>query len=413
MRWYSKIAAAALAALLQACVTAPVSAPAPSTAVEARAPVTILVSIDGFHPDYLDRGVTPVMSGLADSGVRAAMRPSFPTKTFPNHYTVVTGLRPDRHGIVSNNFIDPERPDRTFNMSVTDSFYWEGGEPVWIAAERAGISTATMFWPGSNIEIAETRPSNWHQFNQNVTGRQRVDAVIDWLRRPAETRPRFVTLYFDTVDTAGHRYGPDAPETDQAVAEIDALIGRLVRELDTLGQPANLVIVADHGMAPIDESRVVRLDELVPPESIVTVDTGAFASIYLTEGALESVEAALLSQHPHMTCWRRSEIPARFAYGANPRVAPIFCLAETGWMILNGAPDPEWPITGGNHGYDNEAPEMRALFLAHGPAFRSGVTLPDFDNVDVEPLLRRLIGLPQHDAAIDGTLTPVEPALAE
>ena len=414
MRWYSKLLAAALAATLQACVTPPAQTPVSSAAtMEAREPVTILVSIDGFRRDYLDRGVTPVLSELAGDGVVAAMRPSFPSKTFPNHYALVTGLRPDRNGIVSNSFYDPRRPDQRFTMATTDAFYWDEAEPVWVAAEKAGIRTATMFWPGSNVAIEDVRPSDWQQFNEDVTGRQRVDAIIDWLRRPADTRPQFLTLYFDTVDTAGHRFGPDAPETEAAVANVDALVGRLITGLDQLHQPANLVIVADHGMAPIAADRVVQLPDLVSPDTVHMIETGAFAGIVPLPGHEAAVRAALIGDHRGMTCWERQNIPARFHYGTNPRIPPIFCLADTGWMILNGPPDPEWPIKGGNHGFDNDAPEMRALFLGHGPAFRQGLTLAPFDNVDVEPLLRKLIGLPQHDAAIDGTLAPLEPALID
>ncbi|WP_431469776.1 ectonucleotide pyrophosphatase/phosphodiesterase [Sphingosinithalassobacter sp. LHW66-3] len=414
MHWSSKILAAGVAALLQACVTAPAIAPEPPTApaapaiAEVREPVTILVSIDGFHPDYLRRGVTPVLSGLAAQGVEASMRPSFPTKTFPNHYTIVTGLRPDRSGIVANRFEDPERPGETFTMATSDSHYWEQAEPIWVAAERAGIRTATMFWPGSNVEIRDTRPSDWQQFNQEVSGRQRVDAIIDWLRRPPTTRPEFLTLYFDTVDTAGHRFGPEAPETTAAVAEVDSLIGRLTAELTALGQPANLVIVSDHGMAATHEDRMIRIDRMLPPESFRAVETGPYAGIVPAEGAENQVAATLLTPHKHMQCWRREDIPSRLHYGSNPRVPPIICLAELGWLIL--AADPEWPITGGSHGWDNAAPEMRALFLASGPAFAAGRTLPPFDNVAVEPLLRHLIGLPQRDD-IDGTIAPFEDVL--
>lgn len=410
MRWYTKVLAAGLAALLQACVTAPAVAPERAVQAAPRAPVTILISIDGFRPDYLTRGATPVLSQLAAAGVTAAMRPSFPSKTFPNHYAIVTGLRPDRSGIVANRFVDPERPDERFTMATTDPFYWDEGTPLWVAAEAAGIRTATMFWPGSNVPIHGTYPSDWQQFNQAVTGRQRVDAVIDWLRRPAESRPRFLTLYFDTVDTAGHRYGVSAPETTAAVAEVDTLIGRLRSGLSALDQPANLVIVSDHGMADVGADRVIRLDAMLPPEAFQAIETGPYAGLAPQPGHEAEVDAALLAPHEHMQCWHRERIPARLHYGRNPRVPPIVCLADVGWVILAAPPPPDWPVAGGNHGWDNDAPAMRALFVASGPAFVAGRTLPDFDNVDVEPLLRTLIGLPpQHD--IDGTAAPFADAL--
>jgi len=421
MRWYSKLAAAAAAAILQACATAPVDAPRPAAAaapVEKRAPVTILVSIDGFRADYLDRGVTPVLSDLAAHGVRAAMRPSFPSKTFPNHYTLVTGLRPDRNGITANKMEDPRRSGEIFTMETDDPFWWNDATPVWVDAEKAGIRTATMFWPGSNVPVGGvkadkwpykvtggTRPADWAQFNPAVTGEQRVRGVIDWLRRPAEIRPQFVTLYFDTVDTAGHTYGPDAPETKAAVHEIDGLIGQLMDGLARLHQPANLVIVADHGMAATSSTRVVALNQWLTPDDYHLVETGSYASLAPAPGHESRVEKALLGRHDQFECWRRAEIPARFHYGRNPRVPPIFCLADIGWEIAEKPPERE--RHGGNHGYDNFAPEMAALFIASGPAFRAGQTLAPFDNVDVEPLLRRLLGLPAGTDR-DGDATPFE-----
>ncbi|MBR0553713.1 ectonucleotide pyrophosphatase/phosphodiesterase [Stakelama marina] len=425
MRPFRFLAALAAATLLPACVTQPAAAPpqpaAQSAAVEAKQPVTILVSIDAFRPDYLDRGVTPNLSHLKQTGVFSAMRPSFPSKTFPNHWTLVTGEYPDHHGITANKMEDPERPGETFTMATDDPFWWNAAEPVWVAAEKAGIRTATMFWPGSNVAwggtmdakwphdiTGGTRPEDWQQFNQAINGTQRVNAVLDWLRRPAATRPKFVTLYFDTVDTAGHMYGPNDPRTTKAVAGVDADIGMLVEGLKRLDQPANLVIVADHGMAAISKDRVIPLDRFVPAAEYRVVESGSYASLWPTEGHKAEVEKALLGKHDHMTCWRKGEIPARFHYGTNRRIPPIFCLADDGWTIT---PDSTMAgHDGGNHGYDNKAPDMAALFIAHGPRFARGVTLPSFDNVDVEPLLRDLIGLPRnpHD---DGSDAPFKAVL--
>ena len=177
---------------LMGCTTADLPPPQTAAAMQ-REPVTILVSIDGFMPDYLGRGDSPHLDALAASGVTAEMRPSFPTKTFPNHYTIVTGLRPDHHGIVDNNMEDAARPDERFSMGnasqALDPFWWDGGEPIWVTAEKQGVRSATMFWPGSEVAIRGTRPSDWQRFDQNITNPQRVAAVVDWLRRPQATRP--------------------------------------------------------------------------------------------------------------------------------------------------------------------------------------------------------------------------------
>ncbi|WP_374945071.1 ectonucleotide pyrophosphatase/phosphodiesterase [Sphingomonas sp.] len=423
-----KVTAILSALALQACAyphtppaLAPVTRPAgPATGVlantQARTPVTILVSIDGFRPDYLNRGVTPVLNRLASGGVTGPMRPSFPSKTFPNHWTLVTGDVPDRHGIVANTMEDAARPGETFTMATDDPFWWNAAEPVWVAAERAGIRTATMLWPGSNvawgstekkgdhgITAGGTRPQDWQQFNANLTARQRVDTVIDWLRRPAATRPRLVMLYFDTVDSAGHEFGPAAPQTTAAVAAVDTAIGSLVDGLAGIGQPANLVIVADHGMAATATERTIALDAIAPAADYRVIESGPYATLVPAATREVAVERAMTARHPHMTCWPKRAIPARLHYGTNPRVPPILCLAESGWLILKSPPSK--PVDLGNHGYDNRAPDMRALFVANGPAFVPGKRIGAFDNVAIYPLLRDLIGLPPA-TGIDGTDSP-------
>ncbi len=414
MRWTSRFAATALAALLQACVTPPVDAPRPATVsapVEARAPVTILISIDGFRPDYLTRGVTPNLNALAQAGISASMRPSFPSVTFPNHWTVVTGLRPDRHGIVGNRMEDAAHPGMTFTMQSEEPFWWTQADPIWITAERAGIRTATMFWPGANISFNGLRPSDWQQYGHEVSNRQRVDAVIDWLRRPAATRPQFLTLYFDTVDSAGHSNGPDSPKTTAVVADVDAAIGRLRSELTALGQPANFVITADHGMAATSPDRVIRLDQLIDPTSFRMVTGGTYAGLEPISGKEAALSAAISKPHPHMQCWPKAQIPAALHYGKHPRVPSIICLAETGWLIFDKAPPPDRPVrAGGAHGYDPAAPDMAALFIASGPAIRAAGGLESFDNVDVAPLLRSILGLPA-DERLDGDDRPFRGAL--
>ena len=405
-------------------VTAPAQPVATMPTVPAQAPVTILISIDGFRSDYLDRGLTPRLAALARAGVTGPMQPSFPSKTFPNHWTLVTGLVPDRHGIVGNTMEDAARPGETFTMKTDDPFWWNAAEPIWVTAERAGVRSATVSWPGSNVgwggtivkgenhdlPQGATRPRDWQQFNQALTGAQRVDAVIDWLRRPAATRPRFVTLYFDTVDSAGHDDGPNSPEVNAALADVDTAIGRLVDGLAMLGQSANLVIVADHGMAATSSARTIALDRVARPSDYRMLETGPYASLFARPGRDAALARALLRPHPHMICWRKGAIPARFHYGANPRVPPFLCLAEVGWLIARTTPTKA--SSGGNHGYDNAAVEMRALFIANGPAFRAEMTLPLFANTSVAPLLRDLLGLPA-GTGLDGSDAPFLAAMAE
>ncbi|HEY8003410.1 MAG TPA: ectonucleotide pyrophosphatase/phosphodiesterase [Phenylobacterium sp.] len=376
-------------------------------------PLTILISIDAFRADYIDRGVTPHLSALAAGGVRAAMRPSFPSKTFPNHYALVTGLRPDRNGIVANNMTDPAIPGVRFAMSneaaVTDPRWWDEAEPIWVTAERSRIVTGTLFWPGSEAPIHGVWPRHWAHYDMDIPSDLRVDMLLAWLDAPAKDRPRFATLYFDVVDTAGHHFGPDSKEVNAAAATVDRAIGRLEAGLKRRGVVANLVIVADHGMAATSPRRQVYLDDFIAGSAYHALDMGPIGTIYPEPGHEAEVETALLAPHPHLQCWLKKDIPARLHYGRNPRVAPIFCLPETGWLLTTHDFHSKEPMLG-DHGYDNASPEMAAVFVANGPAFRHGVKLPTFDNVDVYPLLAELVGVtPQPN---DGKLADLAPALA-
>lgn len=409
---------AILAILLTISVLA---SPGPARA-KASERVVILISLDGFRPDYLDRGVTPNLSRLAATGVTAAMRPSFPTKTFPNHWSLVTGKVPDHHGIVANRMEDPARPGEVFTMASDDPFWWNEAEPIWVMAERAGIRTATMFWPGANVGwggskpkghgpvAGGARPSDWQQFNEAVSNEQRVNAVLDWLRRPPTIRPRFVTLYFDTVDTAGHEFGPDDPHTDAALREADAHIGRLVTGLKQLRVDADLVLVADHGMAPTSSERTIALDQLAPPALYRIIEHGPYAALAPTDGNADALWAALSRPAPNHQCWRKSEIPEALRYGRHNRVPAILCLARQGWLITPTAPAA--PFSGGAHGYDQRDPAMAALFIGHGRSFVRGKRIDPFDNVAVTPLLRHLLGLPER-ADLDGTTRPFAEALKQ
>lgn len=342
------------------------------------------------------------------------MRPSFPSVTFPNFYTLATGRHPDHHGLIYNSMTDAALPGRTFSLGnraeVMDRVWYDDAEPIWVTAEKAGLRTATLFWPGSEAAIGGVRPSLWLPFEQSVPTMARVNMLLGWLTLPEAERPRLASLYFDIVDTAGHRFGPGAPETDVALTEVDTAVAALLAGLQQRGIEADLVIVADHGMASISGERLVMLDSRIDPMLVVIRAMGSVALLDPVPGRETEVEAGLLGTGPHMECWRKGEVPARLNYGSHHRVPAIVCLAETGWMIGTRAGTDPARIRGGAHGYDNVAPEMRALFIAHGPSFRQGTTLPDIDSADVQPLLARLLGLavPSGDGRAEDTL----PAMA-
>lgn len=405
---------AGLTLLLLTAACAPMRpAPAPTTTATAPRTPVILISIDGMRPDDLDRGVTPHLRRLATQGVRAeAMIPSFPSKTFPNHYTLVTGLRPDHHGVVDNTMEDARIPGVRFTLSnsaaVTDRRWWDQAEPLWVTAEKQQVRTATMFWPGSEAAIRGVRPTRYATFDGKVSANARTDMLLSWLDGGNAEGFGFLTLYFDDVDHAGHEQGPGSPMVLDALAKVDRAVGRLIDGLAARKLDANIVVVSDHGMAPISATRVVRIDQMLPAGSYRVVSSGPFAGIEPVAGREAELDHALLRPRDHVECWRKADIPARFVYGRNTRVPAYFCLAETGWILATSEASAQ-KTKGGAHGYDHQSPDMRATFIASGPAFKTGVVLPAFDNVDVYPMLMQLLGLKPLPS--DGTVEPLLPAL--
>jgi predicted AlkP superfamily pyrophosphatase or phosphodiesterase len=403
--WLMKQVFALLALLL--CCGPAATAPAP--------PLLILLSIDGFRADYLRRGLTPTLAMLAKTGVQAqGMRPSFPSLTFPNHYTLVTGLRPDHHGVVDNEMWDQDIGE-TFTMSARtagDSRWWEGGKPLWVTAAEAGRTTASAGWPGDTVAIFGRRPTYLDPWRDNRPADEAVTMALHWLDLPARYRPSLTFLYFYEVDARGHEFGPDSPELNAALARVDAAVAKLVNGLKARGlaDKVNLVITADHGMAATPADQFTVIDDLVPP-ALGTVRTAtSLAGIDPLPGHDGDVARILLAPHPHFTCWRKSGLPGEFHYGGNARVPQFLCLNERGWRFRTRDDVAQNRNRNrGNHGYDPGDPQMAALFIGHGPDFARGVTLAAFDNVDVYPLLARITGL--KPGPNDGNLADVAAAL--
>jgi len=269
-----------------------------------------------------------------------------------------------------------------------------GAEPIWVTAQKQGILTATMFWPGSEAEIRGEWPTYYKHYDKDFLAPDRVKQVLAWLDLPARKRPRLITLYFDLVDTEGHHFGPDSPEVNAAVSSTDAAIGQLVAGLKARGlyRRTNLVIVADHGMAQTSPDRQIFLDDIFNVERLGQVTGGSMAEM---NPADPEALAAILGKHPHFECWKKAEVPERFHFGRNPRVPAVVCLAETGWQITTKAYFAKRGMTkvGGAHGFDPYDPQMAAVFIAEGPAIRKGATVETFDNVDIYPLVAKLAGV--------------------
>ncbi len=372
-------------------------------------PTLILFSFDGWRWDYDSKAPTPNLHRLIPRGVRAeGLIPSFPSKTFPNHYTIVTGLYPEHHGIISNTMWDPQLQahfDMSDHAAVGDSRWW-GGEPLWVTVQRQGLMAATMYWPGSEAEIGGIRPQYWKAFvRPPQSDDARIDQVLAWLDLPAPERPSFITCYLSDTDQAGHEFGPDSPEVQAAIARLDGEIGRLTAGLETRGllDRVNVVIASDHGMASTSLDRAIVLADYLDLQSIDIVDINPTLELTPHAGvSTDEVLKKLASVHPHLRVYRREETPASWHYRDNPRIPSIVGVADEGWLVFAKRPDPN-KVTGfkGAHGYDPAtSPSMRGLFVAAGPAFRRGATVPPFENIHVYDALAAALHV--RPAANDG-----------
>jgi predicted AlkP superfamily pyrophosphatase or phosphodiesterase len=363
-------------------------------------PTVLLVGIDGLHPDRLARLAPPTLLRWQAQGAQAEwMTPAYPTLTFPNHYTLVTGLVPDRHGIVGNRMLDPELgPFRlSLRAAVSDGRWYEGGEPLWVTARRHGLRSATLFWPGSEARIGGLRPNDWRPYAGDMPHEARMDQVLRWLDRREARRPHFITLYFAAFDEASHAHGPESREAAEALAAIDAALERLEQSLRARGlfDAIDIVVVSDHGMAEVDVARPRRLDAAIALHEDEVVSSGEMAGIAPRPGREAAVEAALLGRHEGFECWRKAELPPAWRFGRHPRIPPIVCQADEGVHLTHVARLAQGGrISPGAHGYAPELPSMRAVFLARGPRIVPGTRLPPIHATDVHPFLLALLGLP-------------------
>ena len=381
----------------------------------------LLISLDGFRWDYPDRypAESPTLRALRGAGVSArGLIPGVPSNTFPNHYSLVTGLYPSNHGIINNTFTDASTGEvfqSNLRQSATTSRWW-GGEPIWVTAVKHGRKSAAAFWAGSEAEIKGIRPTYWRPFDYSIPFEKRLDEVVDWLTRPAEQRPAIVCFYFEETNSAGHRFGPDSAELAKAVRLVDTHIGTMLARLRAAGVEPNVVVVSDHGMTATSKDRVVFLDEYLPHESVTVEADGSVLMLHPVAGNTEEV-LRQLGRAPHVRAYRAADLPARFHVRAGPRVAPIWVLPEEGWHISwRSSFDrlrQRYPVNGylqGDHGYDPALASMHGIFVAHGPAFRRCIEIPAVENVHVYNLLCAVLDL--RPAPNDGDDRLVKAALA-
>ena len=374
----------------------------------------LLISFDGFRADYLDMYNTPNFDTFIKNGVGAVgMKPSFVTKTFPNHYSIATGMYAENHGLVGNHFYDPVL-DENYTMSdrskVEDPKFY-GGEPIWVTAEKQGVKTASYFWVGSEAPIKGVYPSRWKRYDHDFPFEARIDSVADWFSLPVSERPRLCLLYFHEPDGAGHDFGPESPETGRMVTHMDSIFGIIVEKMSNLDiyPQLNIIAVSDHGMAEISSDRTVNLSDYTDIGAVIQEGSGPYAMLYSeSEGEVEKAVVAL-KKAPHISVFLKKEIPDRFHFKNHYRIKEALLLAEEGWYIKNQAISSSdtagaYVPAGGTHGYDNILMSMHTLFAAGGPDFQNGIISEPFENIHLYPMIAHILDIepnPEIDGKID------------
>jgi alkaline phosphatase D len=354
-----------------------------------------MLSLDGFRWDYMENTNTPNLDYIASNGIKAhSLIPSFPTKTFPNHYTIATGLYPDHHGIVQNSFYDPDL-DRYYRISdreaVEDDVFY-GGEPIWVTAEKQGVTSASFFWVGSEAPVQDMQPTYWKKYEHEFPYEQRIDTVIHWLSLPEDSRPHLILWYIDEPDGTGHEFGPQSPVTYQQVEYLDSLLGVFLEKLNALSyaDQINVIVTSDHGMGPIHEEKTVFLDEYLKEDWFETVQGHNPNLTFKAKPEFYDSAWMTLTKIPHVKVWKHGEMPDRLHHGTHVRTLDFILVADSAWQVTTGKPI---SYSGGAHGYDNGNTDMHTIFYAMGPAFLKNPDYPSFHNVDIYPLIANILGL--------------------
>lgn len=376
-------------------------------------PYLILVSFDGFRWDYPSSELTPNLNQIEKNGVKAiSLKPSFPSSTFPNHITIATGLYPQNHSIISNNIYDKFYNE---NYSLGDTFAvrnprWYKGEMIWETAKRQGIITASYFWPGSEMNLNFRRPDYFKYYEHSKDYFERVDGVISWLKLPYDERPKFITLYFDMVDTYGHKYGPKTEGTNKAVKFVDSVLGYLISGISQLNlkDSINLIVLSDHGMTSNFSDKQINVQQIISNDKIKIVGKGPFMHLYGNREDLEVAYNNLTKQQNNYYVYRRNEIPDYYNLKFNPLIGDIFILADVGWSLITDKDlKSNNSYSAGNHGYDNNHIDMHGIFYAIGPSFKKGYMVGTIENIHIYPLLCKILNIIPNQN-IDGDIKQIE-----
>jgi len=367
-------------------------------------PYVVVISLDGFRSDYPETVHLPTFDSLARVGVKAEfLKSAFPSSTFPNHYTIATGLYPDHHGIVANNFYDPKL-NRHFSVidpvAVRDPAFY-GGEPVWLTAEKQGIKTASFFWVGSETPINGNYPTYWKKYDQKTSFSARVDTLLHWLSLPEDKRPHLVFFYYHEPDASGHKYGPESKEMKDCLIDLDHKMADLTKKLKELPIFSNIdiIVLSDHGMASTSPDRSMNLSAFVTLSWFSHIKGSSPVLLFKVKPEYNEKAFQALKKIPHCRVWKSRKMPPELHYGKNPRTLDIVLLADNGWSIKLREDD---PLQAGSHGYDPDNSNMHAIFYASGPSFKKGYTAKWLNTVDIYPLITRLLHI--NPEKVDGTI---------
>ena len=393
-----------LAALV---ATSPVLAQSASNAAEHRnKPYVVLISFDGMKPEYLQRIDLPNFRRVMERGVRSVgMIPTYPSKTFPNHYTIATGMRAESHGIVGNRFWDSARNDSYAmgdTLDVLDGS-WYRGEPIWVTAEKQGMKSASFFWVATEAAIGGVRPSYFKRYSTRTPNFVRVDTVVSWLALPGPARPHMITLYFSETDGAGHDHGPLSPQVDTAAKNVDAALGRLIDGIAQLPLRDSVyyVLVSDHGMSETHPRWHAALDTLIDMQGVHLAEGGPLANLHIEGGRARAavLRDSINRRMRHGRAYLRGELPRHLHYDKDPRIGDVVVVMDDHFQI--GMAN-RTPRAGGTHGWDPTLPNMHAIFVASGPGIPEGKLIPSFENIEIYPWLTEILGL-RPASGIDGT----------
>lgn len=368
-------------------------------------PYVILISLDGFRHDYIDMYDAKFLKKIAGKGVKAeSMIPSYPSVTFPNHYTIVTGLYPAHHGLVGNNILDTTTGDRYSlkNHKAVTNPKWYGGTPLWVLAEQQGMLSACYYWPGSEAPIKDKYPSYYYGYSEKASVNERVNEVTKWLELPAEKRPHFITFYMPEVDHAGHSFGPESKETKEAVEYVDKAMEKLFNTINKTGLPVNFIIVSDHGMLALDQEVQLQLPLKIDDKALSVVSNGTYVSVFVkNKKDINSwYEKFKKAADPKlMQVFQHDSLPEHYNFGGQDdrfdRVGDIVLTAQPPYYFSNH----KLP---GSHGFDPTlVKEMHAIFIAYGPNIKENMTIPSFENVNVYPIITDILKL-ETDENLDG-----------